>query len=153
LPRLSSLTVCVLLLAGACSKAAKPAPKPAPAPEPAPVAAPDPTKPAPPPKLTAEQMTKLEAEFSAARKLVEEARALRKQGEAIEKTDGREAANPTLYKARKIYREAVAMTEQWIEGDLGVVTQPQVDAYLQKWNSERGSWIKEDASMGQKLHE
>lgn len=156
MPRLPSLAVCSLLLAGAvagCGPSKKPAPKPAAAPEPAAAAAPDPTKPAPPPKVTAEQMAKLEADFTAARKLVEEARALRKQGEAMEKAEGREAANPTLFKARKIYREAVGMTEQWIEGDLGVVTQPQVDAYLQQWNRERGSWIKEDASMGAKLHE
>lgn len=150
MPRLAIpvLLAATLAAASACGKPA-PAPKPAP---PAPAAAPVGKAP-PPPRLTGDQTVKLEADFAAARKIIEEARALREEGTRIEQTQGREAANPTLFKARKKYREAVGMTETWIEGDLGVVTKAQVDAYLQSWYQERASWIKEDASMGSKLHE
>lgn len=150
MPRLAIpvLLAVSVVAASACSKPA-PAPKPS-APAPVPTA---PGKPAPPPRLTGDQTVKLEADFAAARRIIEEARALREEGTRIEQTQGREAANPTLFKARKKYREAVGMTETWIEGDLGVVTKAQVDAYLQSWFQERATWIKEDASMGSKLHE
>jgi hypothetical protein len=144
-----SLAVPLIGALGACSPSAKPAAKPAAAPAAAPAAKPA----APPPRLTGDQMVKLEADFGAARKIIGEARTLRAEGERLEREKGREAASPTLYKARKKYREAAGMTETWIEGDLGVVSKAQVDAYLQSWFQERAAWIKEDASMGQKLHE
>lgn len=143
-----ALVVAVAALT-ACSK------PPAPAAPPPAVESPKITaKPAaPPPPLSVDQKMRLENDFTTARRVVEEARALRAQGEQIEREKGRDAANPTLFKARLKYREAVRNTELWVEGDLGNVTKGQVDLYLGAYASERGQWIKEDASMGSKLHE
>jgi len=98
-------------------------------------------------------MSKLEADFGAARKIVEQARAIREEGNRIEKEKGFDAANPTLYRARKEYQKAIGMTERWIEPDVGVITKAQFQAYLQTWFRERETWIQENSSMGSKIHE
>ena len=110
---------------------------------------------APPPPLTPAQKIQIAADFDEARKKVMEARTYRLQGEEIERKDGREAANDTYVKARKLYRSAAQLTEPWVEPEAGNrVTQKQVekDPELHTYAEERGSWIKEDISMGQKLN-
>jgi hypothetical protein len=108
----------------------------------------------PPPPLTVDQKLRIAGDFDRARKIVIEARDLRLKGEAIEREKGREAANDTYVLARKKYREAAAATERWVEPELREVTQKQLDkdAELKAYFTERGSWIQEDASMGQKLN-
>ena len=143
--------VLLALLAG-CSKP--------PAPPPAPVAAPEPPKPVAPakpprpnmaPPLSSAQKQVMEAAFTAAREMVKKARDLRRQAEQIEKTSSREAANNTYVQARDLYREATESTEDWIEPEIGKVTEAQVKDYLTSYLEERGTWVKENASMG-KLH-
>ena len=94
----------------------------------------------------------VEATFLEARKLVKQAREFKSAGEAIEKTQGRQAANDTLVKAKKLFKEAAANTEDWIEPDLGKVTEGQVKDYLQSYNNERAAWLKDISSLG-KLHD
>lgn len=139
-----------LVAVGACGK------KPAPAPV-APVAAPAPTPgkpapPAPPPKLTADQMIRLEADFARARDIAKEADKYRDEGRALARTGGQEAANDVWVKAKKKYQEALNITECWVEGELHVVSDAQVKAYLGRWQDERGTWIKSMSEFG-KLHE
>lgn len=126
---------------------APPAPVEAPKPAPKPVA----SKPTLSPPLSAAQKTAMEKSFNAARELVKQARGLRTQAEAIEKTQTREAANDIYVKARDLYRQATESTEEWIEPELGKVTEAQLKDHLGSMLSERGTWVKENASMG-KLH-
>lgn len=144
-----------LLVLAALAGCKKEAPPPAPAPvaeppKPAPVK-PAPAKPSLAPPLSDAQKAAMEKCFNAARELVKQARGLRTQAEAIEKTQTREAANDIYVKARDLYRQATESTEEWIEPELGKVTEAQVKDYLGSMLSERGAWVKENASMG-KLH-
>jgi hypothetical protein len=139
-------------LSSACNQKA-PAP-PAPPPAPAPAAQPKPAgpkPPEPPPKLSDTQMGALQLAFKSARQQVEEARKLKREGEAIERSKSRQEANDTYVKAKELYRKATESTEEWIEPDLGKVTAAQVDAYLTAWRDERGKWIKEMSDLG-KVH-
>jgi len=115
-----------------------------------------PKKVAPPPPLSADQKFRIAGDFDNARKVILEARDFRLKGEAIERKDGREAANDTYVQARKRYRQAAQMTEKWIEPEAPEheVSQRQVDLdpELKTYFDERGRWIQEDASMGQKLN-
>ena len=52
---------------------------------------------------------------------------------------GREAANDTLYEAKKLYRKAAEMTETWIEEELGPLTQAQIEKYMKTYAAERGT--------------
>ncbi len=143
----------VVLAALAGCKKKEPEPVPVPVAEPPkPVAAkPSPSKPALSPPLSAAQQSAMEKSFGAARELVKRARGLRAEAEAIEKTQTREAANDIYVKARDLYREATESTEEWIEPELGKVTEAQLKDHLGAMLSERGAWVKENASMG-KLH-
>lgn len=109
---------------------------------------------APPPPLSASQRVAIEGDFEKARKIASEARDLRLKGEGLEREKGREHANDTYVAARKKYREAAALTERWVEPELGQVSQKQLDRdpEVKRYFEERGSWIQEDASMGQKLN-
>lgn len=104
------------------------------------------------PKPTDAQMKQVQRAWDAAGKLVTQARALRTQGEEIERTQSRDAANDTLAQARKLYREAIESTEEWIEPELGPFSQETIDKYLGAFLSERHAWITESAKMG-KLHD
>lgn len=139
--------------AAGCRKKEPPAPPPAPAPEP-PKPAPKPAAPAKPalaPPLTPAQKAEMERVFAEARKLVTQAMKLKSEGELIERSQGREAANDTLVKARDLFREACEMTEDWIEPELGKVTEAQVKDHLSAYFDERGKWQKLNSDMG-KLH-
>jgi hypothetical protein len=137
------------LIAGACGK--KPAPAPAPVAAPAPTPG-KPAPPAPPPRLTGAQMVRLEADFATAREMAKAADGWRDEGRALAKTGGQEAANDVWVKAKKKYQEALNLTERWVEGELGEVTDAQVKAYLGRWQDERGAWIKSMSEFG-KLHD
>ena len=151
-PLVLALTAAVSLVSAACGQ--KP-PAPVVAPQ-APTAPPKlvPKPEAPPPPLTASQKIAISADFDSARKIILEARDLRLQGEAIEREKGRENANDTLVAARKKYRLAAQATEKWVEPELNEITQKQLDRdpELRSYFEERGTWIKEDASMGPKLN-
>ena len=145
-------TLAVVVIAAtalsACGK--KPAPVvAAPAPAPA-VAGPKPV--APPPRLTGEQTVSMDADFARGRAIAKEADGFREAGRAIAKEKGQEAANDTWVKAKHKYQEALTVTERWVEGELHVVTDAQVKAYLGARVDERGAWIKAISEMG-KLHE
>jgi hypothetical protein len=141
----------LVLLAG-CSKAPPPpAPEPAPAPAPKPAEAPKPAKPNMAPPLSDAQKAALKIAFDKARELVKQAQKFKAEGEAIEKAQGREAANNTLVKAKDLFREACELTEDWVEPDLGKVTEGQVKDYLTEYFNERARWQKAMAEMG-KLH-
>ena len=150
----AAIVAAVVVTAG-CGKKKTVAPVPAPAP---PTAAPTITKKpeAPPPPLTAAPKAKIADDFAEARKIVAQAEELRRAGEQIEREKGHEAANDTFVQARKLYRKAVGMTEKWVEPEAPEheVTQKQVDRdpELKSYADERGSWIKLDSSMGQKLN-
>lgn len=147
------LLVAAALASAGCGKKKAAAPPPAKAPAVAPTI--QPKKEVPPPPLTGSQRVQIEADFAEARKLADEARVLRLKGEQLEKDKGREAANDTFVAARRTYQKAVQMTEKWVEPDAGQeVTQRQVDllAELRPYVDQRGSWIKEIASMGVKLN-
>lgn len=143
--------VLIALVAG-CSPPPAPPPEPVKSPEPptAPVVA-KPARPAMAPPLSAAQKQVMESAFTAAREMVKKARDLRREAEQIEKAQGREAANDTYVKARDLYRDATESTEDWIEPEIGKVTEAQVKDYLTSYLEERGTWVKENASMG-KLH-
>lgn len=104
------------------------------------------------PPIPADQMDKVKKSFNAAAEIASRARDLRAQGLKIEAESGREAANDTLAQARKLYREAASMTEEWIEPDLGPFTQDQIDKFLGSFVAQRGKWISESGKMG-KLHD
>jgi hypothetical protein len=89
--------------------------------------------------------------FTAARAIAKEAEKLKVEGEALEKQQGRAAANDTLVKAKKKYQEALGMTEDWTEPELGKVTEAQVKDWLSDQVTERGRWTKAVADLG-KLH-
>lgn len=153
LVKYAALIVVVALAAlSGCSKE-EPPPAPAPAPEPpkAAPAKPAPAKPNLAPPLSDAQKAAMEKSFNAARELVKKAREFKAQGDALVKTQGIQAANDVYVKARDLYRQATETTEEWIEPELGKVTEAQVKDYLGSMLSERGTWVKENASMG-KLH-
>ena len=104
------------------------------------------------PNLTKAQDAKLTTDFSKARDLVAEARKFRREGRKILAKDGAEAANDKFLKARRLYRQAAQITEDWVEPELGVVTKAQIDIYLGSLVRERGKWMKESGKMG-KLHD
>ena len=144
------LTLALAAAAG-CSKKAPPAePKPAEAP-PTPAATPTPAKPSKSPQLTDTQKAEMQASFTKARALVKEAEKLKGEGELLEKSQGRAAANDTLFAAKDKYREALDITEDWVEPELGKVTEAQVKDWLYDQTSERGRWTKASADLG-KLH-
>jgi hypothetical protein len=127
LVKYAAALVVLAALAGCKKKEPEPAPVPVAEP-PKPVAAkPSPPKPTLSPPLSAAQQA------------------------AIEKTQTREAANDIYVKARDLYRQATESTEEWIEPELGKVTEAQVKDHLGSMLNERGAWVKESASMG-KLH-
>jgi len=130
-------------LTAACSERA-----PAPV---APVEQAAPTKPGVPP-ISKAKMDQVRASFDAAAKLAAQADVLRREGEKIEAAQGREAANDTLAKAKKLYRQAAMDTEEWIEEELGPFTEAQIDAHLRAFVNERAGWIKKAGQMG-KLHD
>lgn len=146
--------LCALAALAACSK-----PKPAPAPVPPPVVQqpvvvkpPAPVKAAPPPKLTSDQMTRLDADFKRAETLVVEADRLLAEGKALLTKSGPEAANDTFVKAKKKYQEVMAITEPWVEEEMHEVTAAQINAYLRDYTNKVNRWQK---AMGQipKLHD
>ena len=146
---------CLVLVLCVSAAACRDPPPPAPpmkapvAPPPAKAAAP--AKPSLAPPLSAAQKAALDAVFTTARDLVKKARKLKQDGEVLEKTKGRQAANDTYVQAKELYRKAVDETEEWIEPDLGKVTAAQVKDHLEAYNSERSQWIKEISDMG-KVH-
>jgi hypothetical protein len=140
----------LVLLAGCGKKDPPPASKPAdPAPSTAPVA--PPAKPGKAPPLTDAQKAEMAKCFADARVLVKEAEKFKAEGEIIEKGQGRAAANDVLVKAKDKYREALEMTEEWVEPELNKVTDAQVKDWLYDQVSERGKWTKAIADLG-KLH-
>ncbi len=102
--------------------------------------------------LTQAQSAAVERSFIAARKFADRAKELVKKGEEIEKTAGREAANDTLLEARRLYRKAAEMTEEWIEAELGPFSEEQIDKYMRSYMRERGKWLSASGRMG-KLHD
>ncbi|MCG3133267.1 MAG: hypothetical protein HMLKMBBP_00392 [Planctomycetes bacterium] len=128
---------------GCGKKAAPPAPAPAPAPTPT-----GPKPPAPPPQLTAAQMSSIESDFAAARKLAAEAQLKLSEARELERTGGKNAANDTYVAAKKLFQKAVVSTEKWFEPELGSVSLAQINAYLKKYEDERGTWIRAQADMG-----
>jgi len=142
--------LCCLALVPACGKPSYQAPAPAGGTQPTGSATP--AREAPPPKLTSAQEAQLDAAFREARGLVEQARELKRKGEEVERTANRQAANDYFRDAKRLYRDAAAVTEDWIEPGLGKVTERQVEWYLAKYVRERGAWFSESASMG-KIHD
>lgn len=147
-----ALTAAGALGAAGCGKKKPLPPIVAPAADPAPRITPKVEE--PPPPLSAGQKIQIASDYDRARKLASEARELRLRGEMIEREKGREHANDTYVTARRKYREAVQITERWVEPELGQVTLKQLekDAEVKRYFEERASWIQEDASMGQKLN-
>lgn len=147
-----ALIVVAAAAAGGCGKK-KPVPTIAPPPADGPPKI-VPKAELPPPKLTASQKVAIEGDFAEARRIVAEARDARMKGEQLMREKGPEAANDIFVVARKKYRIAAGKTEKWVEPDLHEVTQRQLDLdpEVKSYFEERGSWIKEDASMGQKLN-
>jgi len=99
--------------------------------------------------LTAAQMTKMQAAFTEARAIIATARSHREAGEAAGKAgNGVQDAIPHYQEAKPLYREAFQVVEEWIEPDLGIVTDGQVDEFLRPEVAELHKWQKESASMG-----
>ena len=119
-----------------------------------PAATPQPTQPAQPAgptvqPLTDAQMAKMKKTFEEARALVEQARTHRKAGEAAGAAgNGISDAIPHYQEARPLYRRACEMVEDWVEPDLGVVTEGQVEEFLRPEVAELGKWQKENSGMG-----
>jgi len=105
-------------------------------------------KPKPVVKPSAAQMAKVKVSFDEAGKLAAQARVLRKEAEALERADGREAAKDKYNAAKKLYRQALVDTEQWIEEDFEIFSQAQIDKYMRSFSNERAGWQKESAGMG-----
>jgi len=110
-----------------------------------------PTQPAGPvvQPLTAAQMTKMTAIFVKAQVLADKADAHREAGEAAAKAGGgMQAAIPHYQEAKPLYREACQIVEDWIEPDLGMVTEGQVEEFLRPEVARVHKWQKASASMG-----
>ena len=105
-------------------------------------------KPKPVVKPTAAQMAKVKASFDKGAELAAKATVLRKEGEALEREGGREAAKGKYNAAKRLYREALVVTEEWIEEEFGHFSQAQIDRYLGSFLNERASWQKQSAGMG-----
>lgn len=110
-----------------------------------------PAKPGVPP-ISEAKKAEVKAAFDAAAKIATQADALRREGEKIRSAQGQEAANDTFVKAHKLYRDALEMTEEWVEEDLGPFTKEQIDTQLRAYVNERAGWIKAQRSFG-KLHD
>ena len=145
----SRTLACTLFVVSVVGLAAcgKKAPTPA---ETEPVSYDQDTRPKPKPvvKPTAAEMAQVKASFDAAGTLVAQATALRKEAEGIERADGREAAKDKYNQAKKLYRQALQDTEEWIEEELGPFSQAQIDKYLRAYLNERAGWQKQSAGMG-----
>ena len=144
----------VLAFAAGCSD---PPPKPVEAPKPAqapkPVAPPKAAKPNMAPPLSDAQNAAISKAFTEARALAKEAADLKAEGDKIEKAQGRDAANATLYKAKSLYHKAVESVSDWTDGDLaGKVTDAQLKDYLGTYTAEVGKWQKAISDMG-KVHD
>jgi hypothetical protein len=139
------------LLAAGCGEPSR-GPRSAPSAQVAPTTPPAATPAAPPPQLDAYQKTAMGQAFTEARRHVEQARALRKQGEELERTQGRQAANDSYRQAKSLYRKALEATEEWVEPELRRVTRQQVDRYMAAEERERRAWAQESAGMG-KIHD
>lgn len=137
-----ALALAVVTVAGCSEPAAQPvAPPPSPAPTGKVVK--------PIPDAT---MKRIKSMFDEAGKLAQQAETLQKQGVELARTGGPEAANDVYLKARRLYREAAAMTEEVVEPDLGMVDKDQIEAFLRPYVNERAGWMKKSAEMG-KLHD
>jgi hypothetical protein len=99
--------------------------------------------------LTAAQMTKMQAVFAEAQALATRADAHRKAGdEAARAGGGQQAAIPHYQEAKPLYRQACQMVEDWIEPDLGIVTEGQVEEFLRPEVAMVHKWQKGSAAMG-----
>ncbi len=142
LPTLSALALlgAACLIATACdSGSSKPAP-----------VAPQATTPRKPgvPALTATQLAAISTTFAEGRVWAEQADALQRKGIEAERADGIQAAIPFYQEARPLYRRASQHVEEWVEPDLGRITQEQVDAFLGTELRELSRWQKANMSMG-----
>ena len=90
-----------------------------------------------------------EKAFTEARVLIAQAKAHREAGEAAGKAgNGVQDAIPHYQEAKPLYREAFQIVEEWIEPELGVVTEGQVEEFMQPELAELHRWQKASASMG-----
>src|SRR5204863_139861 len=103
------------------------------------------------PRLTEAQMADMQKTLVTAREKVKQAREFKKQGMEILKAKGIQEANDTLVKARDLFKAALEGTEDYVEPELGKVTEAQVKDYMGDVVNERATWTKEIAEMG-KLH-
>lgn len=142
----------LVLVAAACSKDPPPVVEPPkPVEPPKKVEPPKPAKPNLSPDLSAAQKAELDASFKKARDLVAQGLKYKAEGEAIEKGQGRAAANDTLVKAKDCFRQACEIVEDWVEPELGKVTEAQVKDHLSQYQSEIAKWQRYISELG-KLH-
>ena len=100
------------------------------------------------PELTAAQMSKMQSMFKEAEALAAEADKHREAGMQAARDGGQAAAIPHYQEAKPLYREACQMVEEWIEPELGVVTDAQVKKFLGPEVAKVGKWQKASAAMG-----
>jgi hypothetical protein len=154
--RVFALTLLASAFAAGCSDPPPPPPppvvKPADPPKPPPA---KPTKPNMAPPLSAAQKTELETAFKAARELAKQADTAKAEAMMLEKSQGRQAANATYVKAKKLYASAIASVSDWLDGDLAQppkVTDAQVTDYLGSYANEVHKWQASNSDIG-KVHE
>ncbi len=149
----SALLLVLATLLPACGE--EPAPTPT-APPPVvakkPVAPPPVAQPGKATPLSESQKQALEAAFNEARGYAKEADGLKIQADAIERAQGRAAANDKLVQAKELYHKACDTVSDWLDGDLaGKVTDAQVKDYLGSYVTEAGRWQKAISDIG-KVH-
>ncbi len=96
-----------------------------------------------------EMLDTVEKEFQKARDLAEQAASFAAQGEALETSQGPQAAKEKYKRAKRLFQEALGTMEDVLEPELNPdITEEQAERLRRKYDSYIAAWSKQNARIG-----